>query len=674
MVACARTALLAVLLCVPFCDAGDTLKPGRLSKQEQAALQPGLTLRIYRSDTLLDTCRVRLAAHYVGPGEAPSPFVDPGPFSARFTGYLKISLRGEFTFRVACVGSARLRINGKDVLKAENHTATTPTPVPLVKGHNRLEIDYTSPARGASLRVDWSGESFTTEPLPPELLFTRGDEPDLVRGAGRRTGRLLYATLGCARCHALPDAITDGAVAMPELRSERPPSLTGAGRRLQRAWIARWAQAPRSLRPDARMPHVLHGDSAAQQAADLAAYIGSLRDGPAIPASAADPARVAQGERHFATLGCIACHHFAEPAKGDPFGRLSLYYVKVKFQPGALEAFLCEPHKHNPWIRMPDFQLDAEEAAALAAFLLDRAKGTVAAPLEGDAIRGAELFAETGCASCHSTSTVASTPRLRPSPAVGALSKGCLAAAPSTAPDFGLKDAERLAITAFLKSDGASLKRETSAEFSLRQVKELQCEACHRRDGQPSRWNRILEDDGLMSEFLPSLTWAGEKLRPAWTAKLLAGAHDRRARPWLKARMPGFPARAELLAVGLSHEHGMAVDEDDRPAPDAKFAAIGRKLVEQQGGLNCVMCHAIGNRVATAPFEAPGINLRDAALRLRHDYYPRWMIDPPHVDITTRMPKFSQDGKTTPLRDVLDGDAFRQYEAVWQYIQTLPEK
>ena len=37
------------------------------------------------------------------------------------------------------------------------------------------------------------------------------------------------------------------------------------------------------------------------------------------------------------------------------------------------------------------------------------------------------------------------------------------------------------------------------------------------------------------------------------------------------------------------------------------------------------------------------------------------MIDPPHVDITTRMPKFSQDGKTTPLRDVLDGDAFRQY-------------
>jgi mono/diheme cytochrome c family protein len=674
MLAFPRTVLLAVFLGVPFSHTGEVLKPGKLSKQEQAALQSGLTLRIYHSDALLDARRVRLAALYVGAGEAPSPFVDPGPFKATLTGYLKTSLKGELTFRVTCVGSARLRINGKDVLRADNNAVSTPTPITLVKGYNRIEIDYMSAARGASLRVDWSGASFTTEPLPPELLFTRGDEPELVRGEERRTGRLLYAIHSCARCHALPDGITDHKVVMPELRSERPPLLTGAGRRLQPGWVVRWVQAPRALRPDARMPHVLHGDSAAQQAADLAKYLGSLRDSPALSATAVDPARVPQGERHFATLGCIVCHHFEEPAKADPFGRLSLYYVKAKFQPGALEAFLREPHKHYPWIRMPDFHLDATEAAALAAFLLDRAKGTVAAPLAGDATRGARLFADTGCASCHATGTVASTPKLRPSPDVGVLMKGCLAAAPSAVPDFGLKDAERQAVAAFLNSDGASLKRETPAEFSLRQVKELQCEACHRRDGQPSRWNRILEDEGVMSEFLPSLTWAGEKVKPAWTAKLLAAAHDRRARPWLKARMPGFPARAELLAVGLSHEHGLAVGEDDRPPADAKLAAIGQKLVEQQGGLNCVMCHAIGDRAATAPFEAPGINLRDAVLRLRHNYYPRWMIDPPHVDITTRMPKFSQDGKTTPLRDVLDGDAFRQYEAVWQYIQTLPQK
>src|SRR5205085_4891126 len=170
----------------------------------------------------------------------------------------------------------------------------------------------------------------------------------------------------------------------------------------------------------------------------------------------------------------------------------------------------------------------------------------------------------------------------------------------------------------------------------------------------------------------PSLTWAGEKLQPAWTTKLLKGEIDHRARPWLKARMPRFPARAELLPLGLSDEHGFRADEDDRPILDAKLAKLGDKLIEQQGGFNCVTCHAVGKRAALAPFEAPGINLLDAAVRLRHHFYPRWMIDPPHVDITTRMPKFSQDGKTTPIRDVLDGDARRQYEAVWHYMQTLP--
>ena len=32
------------------------------------------------------------------------------------------------------------------------------------------------------------------------------------------------------------------------------------------------------------------------------------------------------------------------------------------------------------------------------------------------------------------------------------------------------------------------------------------------------------------------------------------------------------------------------------------------------------------------------------------------------------------DGDTAPLRDVLDGDAFRQYDAVWHFIQTLPAR
>jgi cytochrome c2 len=423
------------------------------------------------------------------------------------------------------------------------------------------------------------------------------------------------------------------------------------------------------------MPLILHGDAGTQQAADLAAYLATLQSGPALAAVAPTEESIAQGEKHFAKLGCVACHHFDDPSKADPLGRLSLFHVGRKFQSGALAAFLKAPHLHYHWIRMPDFRLDAGEVQSLAAFLRDRAKAPELAESKGDAARGVKLFEQVGCVNCHAVKAGADVPaKVRPSPVADNLAQGCLAAAPKQAPDFGLNAAQLQALRTFVKSDAQSLKRDTPAEFSLRQVKELQCQACHRRDGHNSRWNEILEDDGLMPEFLPSLTWAGEKLKPAWTTKLLAATHDHRARPWLKARMPGFPARAEMLALGLSHEHGFRADEDDAPVPDAKLAAIGEKLIEQQNGFNCVMCHAVGKRPSVAPFEAPGINLLDAALRLRHHYYPRWMIDPPHVDITTRMPKFSQDGKTTPLRDVLDGDAFRQYDAVWHFIQTLPAK
>jgi cytochrome c2 len=652
-----------------FGHAGDTAKPGKLTREEQAALQPGLALRLHRNDQS-DTRRVRLAALHVPAGAAPSPFLDPGAFTAKLSGYLKTALKAEFSFQLVAVGKATLRINGKVILNVNDGSKDTGEPVQLAKGYNRLEVECASRATGmATVRVYWSGDNFTLEPLPPDLLFSRGDEADLVHGNQRRDGRLLFATRGCARCHELPGNVKESAVAMPELQ-QRPPSLENAGRRLSQAWMARWIVEPRSLRPEARMPHVLHGDAAPQQAADLAAYLATLQEGPAVSASMYTEAQAAQGEKHFEKLGCIACHHLEDPKKDDALGRLSLFFVKAKFQPGALEAFLKVPARHYPWIRMPDFHLDAQEAPALAAFLFDRAKGTLE-PVKGDAMQGEKLFSQTGCANCHVTKATAIAPRLRPSPAENALAKGCLAAAPTGVPDFGLKDADRAALTAFLKAGGSSLTRDTAAEFSLRQVNELQCQACHRRDGQTSRWNQILEDDGLMPEFLPSLTWAGEKLKPAWTADLFAGRHDHRARPWLKARMPAFAARAALLPAGLSHEHGLAVDDDDRPTPDAKLAAIGEKLIEMQGGFNCVMCHAVGKRPSVAPFEAPGINLVDAAVRLRHNFYPRWMIDPPHVDITTRMPKFSQDGKTTPIREVLNGEAFRQYEAVWHYLQTL---
>jgi mono/diheme cytochrome c family protein len=509
------------------------------------------------------------------------------------------------------------------------------------------------------------GEGFGLEPLPPEALFSRGDEADLVAASQVREGRVLYATRGCSRCHALPAGVKLGPGAMPEMHHEAP-SLAGAGARFRPAWLARWLAAPRSLRPEATMPHVLHGREAAQNAADIAAYLATSIAPSLTTSQGAD---AAAGQKHFQKLGCVTCHHLQEPTRDDELKRLSLYYVKAKFQDGALEAFLRQPHQHYAWIRMPDFKLSAKEAADLAAYLLREAAGALEGPPSpGSAARGQELFRTVGCAQCHRLDTALVGAFL---PAPRAMTQGCLAEKHAKAPDFGFNEEQRKALTAFLRSDGTSLLRETPAEFSRRQTQALQCQACHRRDGASSRWHQVLEDEGKMPEALPSLTWAGQKLKHEWAARLLAGQADQRARPWLKARMPAFPACAEILAQGLSHEHGYSIHEPPLPPVNRELAALGAKLLPQQGGFNCIMCHGVGTRPALEPFEAPGINLLDAALRLRHEYYLRWMLNPARVDVVTRMPVFAQDGKTTALRDTLDGDAVRQFEAIWNYMRTL---
>jgi mono/diheme cytochrome c family protein len=655
-------------------QSGEPFKPGKLPNDEQAALVPGLTLRFssVAGGQPIDVRRSRLAAIHVPEGTPASPFLKPGPFTALIRGYVKTPLRSDYQFQIAVKGIASLRVNGKVVLGAENETKES-EPVELARGFNKIEINYTSPKEGdATLRVSWVSDGFNLEPLPPDALFSRGDDADLVARSQVREGRLTFATHGCHRCHALPDGVAANKDAMPELQ-QQPPSLEGAGSRFGPNWLAKWILNPRSFRPQSTMPALLHGETAPQDAADIAAYLGTLKTDIAAPAEG----EIEKGEKLFRTLGCMACHHFGDPKEEDPFDRLPLTFIHEKLQPASLFSFLMEPHRHYGWSRMPDFKLSREEADHLAAYVTEQAKGKLDDPPAGDAKRGEELFSKVGCANCHvlKTGTTLVAKNLLPFPKN--TTAGCLAddaAARKNTPDYGFAKGRLAGVREFLKSHGETLSRETAAEFSLRQVAAMKCTACHRRDGGNSRWFQVMEEEGTLPEFLPLLTWAGEKLQPAWTQKLLSGGIDHRARPWLKARMPAFPARADLISLGLTHEHGFGQKESDRPPPDAALAELGKKLLPQMGGLNCIQCHGVGKTPPVAPFEAPGINLLDAAHRLRYSYYQRWMLDPPRLDPTTKMVKLAPDGKTTGIREVFDGDARKQFDALWQYIQTLPTK
>jgi hypothetical protein len=79
----------------------------------------------------------------------------------------------------------------------------------------------------------------------------------------------------------------------------------------------------------------------------------------------------------------------------------------------------------------------------------------------------------------------------------------------------------------------------------------------------------------------------------------------------------------------------------------------------------------VGDRQATAVFEAPGPNLISSHERLRREYYTRWLMHPLRIDPDTKMPRFADDEGKTSLNEVLGGKASEQFDAIWQYLQTL---
>jgi cytochrome c553 len=323
--------------------------------------------------------------------------------------------------------------------------------------------------------------------------------------------------------------------------------------------------------------------------------------------------------------------------------------------------------------------LTADECRALASFILEAAEGEVSleddlAP--GDAQRGERLFNSIGCANCHSV-VAGRLPVGTKRWTIENLERGCLVRQDSRrvgTPRYALDDVSLAALAEFLCSDGQSLSRTVAEEFSQRQWKSMNCKACHGRDGHSALLPYVLLEDGVQgraAEPVPDLTWAGEKLRPAWSRQLFAGRLGYRPRPHFRIRMPRLHARGDWISTGLSHEHGFDLEENPRPPHDEELAAIGSEVAASSTGLACHRCHAIGERQATAPLEVLSTNLWYVTERLRYGFYHRWLRDPLRIDPQTKMIKFAQDGRRTGLDTYYDGDARQQFEAVWHYLEQL---
>jgi len=692
----------------------DWLGAGAIARTEPVQVKlaheaPGL-IQTFTSSTNAsrpDARPSRLAALFVPAGSAPTPFLDAGPFRCRWEGFLKLDLNDEITFEMDGRGAATLKINGEVVLDARDRklSGVHSQPVTLRGGLNRFELDYQSPANGdAEFRLAWFSKRMPPEPVPATAFVHDATDPVLIKRELARTGRTLFAEHQCASCHKpqMPWSPT----AMPELAADAP-AFDDIGSRLQPPWIAKWLLDPKAIRPDARMPRMLFGQPAETDARDIAAYLAGLRTVVGPPAEtpgavASRAGQVAEGAKLFADLGCVACHSLPGEMALTTDIRVPLNSVAAKWQPEAFAAFLRAPAAHFRWTRMPDFKLATNEAAALAAFVLERAQTDPRWPAPGrvetdaraaDARRGGELVTTLGCLNCHRLDKSLDQSHAPTLASLGAANwtRGCVgdaAAARGRSPEFGFDAAQRVALRAFAK-DGFpdALHHDVAAEFAGRQYTALRCNACHARDTETDLLTRLAAaapqakppDDeeefagggGSIHVGRPLLTFAGEKLYAGWMQRFLDGTLPYKPRPELQGRMPAFAASAVGLAAGLAQQHGYPAESAPKPPVDPQLAAIGQRLTLVNGGFSCVSCHNVGDQKALAGKDTATINFTSVAERLRPTYYWRYVQDPTRLVPSTMMPKFIGDDGTTPIKAVFDGDPQQQFNAIWHYLMSL---
>ena len=292
----------------------------------------------------------------------------------------------------------------------------------------------------------------------------------------------------------------------------------------------------------------------------------------------------------------------------------------------------------------------------------------------GKAARGKELFRQLNCAACHQLDAPG-TPA-RPLMELRARKPaGCLTDHPKPGvPKFEITNRQRVLLSAMLGAQELLAIPLDPDDQIHRTMTVLNCYACHqrarrggasglRRDYFLSQGEADLGDEGRIP---PTLTGAGAKLRPEWTAAVLnEGAA---VRPYMATRMPLFGrenVRHLPAVMELADARPDAAPQPDVFAPGMAEAAgkHGRKLVGT-GGLSCIACH---NFAGNKSLGVPALDLATTGQRLKWDWFRRYLVDPQALRPGTRMPSFWPGGVAVN-RDILHGDTDKQIAAIWAYL------
>jgi mono/diheme cytochrome c family protein len=660
-----------------------------------------------------------------------------GEFKATWRG--RLWARGAGEYRLSCYvqGEVAVKLAGKTLIEGRSDQPAwleSPT-VALDFDHHLLEISYRRSTPQGQVKLFWTGPDFRMEPLPAwALVHERESSPS----AAFERGRELAAALRCAACHKDGAALMVAAPALDRLSgnvnqtwlldwlashgerkenesSQRMPDL-GMSRE-EAVAVAAWLLREPAVKVDAQVVEQKEAkaakeDSTSTKSADSKS---KKKKGEEKPKPSAE-----EGEKLVLTRGCLACHQVGELGLSGLFGGGDLTGLFQKRPADFLTRWLADPAAVNRDHRMPVFQFAADEIASLG--LWAKRESSV-----GNALRsvpsagknstlvseGKKLVESLKCAACHSLSR--DKPALLPADqeeltASSDWSRSCARQARSAMgqPVYRLIDADAAAIKAYYSAARLGAGRLSSQARGRDLLAELNCLACHQREGVergtlagvggPAPANTGLSHPALpaLQDKLAAIAEAHGELAtlvPAMTPPALNSVGDklqdealkdsilrkgRPHRPYLLVQMPKFELSKEQLGALTAYfvatdripPHGAGLwpaiqnTAGQRPAPQA-LAAAGPRLVTTDG-LACTSCHQVGSVLPTkAPLNARGPDMSLLGSRIRREWFDRWCNNPARI-----VPRMEMPAVKIPVRGVLNDNVEDQLAAVWHILNT----
>lgn len=172
-------------------------------------------------------------------------------------------------------------------------------------------------------------------------------------------GEKAFKAAKCEGCHYTTGPAREKTIA--DKLAMKGPELWYAGSKFQKAWLGRWLQTPKPIRPmaDNSLTEKNRGDHpkvSADDAGNVTDYLMSLTSKDVAPAGI-EPKKTPKGVQIFTKkMPCSGCHQYPEKDRAaGGFTGPSLIGAGTRLNPDWIMAYMMKPKTFKPVKMMPVF-------------------------------------------------------------------------------------------------------------------------------------------------------------------------------------------------------------------------------------------------------------------------------------------------------------------------------